>query len=247
MLKLQVEANAESLVHPMQIIDYKAFEEKFGKTGETELQTFEKFYAVRHLLEQGCFRIFVDASLITSEGDVNKQIILPADACGKKNNEVIVAFCETELPTKTLIKKLKILAIAENTRAVVLFPFTIDATELIQPFSSLFKSRRFTLEQVSWLNDESEEDFKNALDLVMVLGNRTRVKMLLPLLSEPRRKSHFRMHVNPKLVYENISMLVSHNLVEELVENEYDLTPIGKQVMGEYLAFLHKVKKILET
>ena len=246
-MKLQVETKSNSLVQPKQTIDYKAFEDKFRKSKETELQTFEKFYAVRHLLEQGCSRIFVDVSLITSVGNGDKQILLSADVCGENDGEILVAFCETMRPTKRLIEKLETLAAAENARAVVLYPFTIDTTNLIQRFPSLFETGKFTLEQVSWLNDESEDVFKNALDLVTLLGNRTRVRMLLPLLSEPRRKSHFRMHVNPKLVYENISMLMSHRLVEELVENEYDLTPIGKQVMGEYLAFLHKVKKILET
>lgn len=246
-MRLQIEAKAKSTVHPKQTIDYRAFEEKFGRNQDNELQTFEKFYAVRRLIEQGYSKMFVNVSLTTPNSRKKGQTSLSADVYGESDNYVTVVFCETLPPTKEVVEKLRTLATVENVKALILYPSTIDATGLAQLFPEQFKSRRFTVEQVSWLNDESEDVFENALDLVTLLGNRTRVRMLLPLLKESRRKSQFRMRVNPKLVYENISTLMSHRLVEELTENEYNLTPIGRQIMGEYLAFLHKVQNILEN
>jgi len=245
-MTLQIEAKARNMVHPKQTIDYRAFEEKFRRDQDNELQTFEKFYAVRNLIEQGYSKMFVNVSLTVPDRGKKRQTILSADVCGESDDYVTVVFCETLPPTKELIEKLRAITTAENVKALIVYPFTIDATTLAQLFPEQFRSGQFIVEQVSWLNDEPEDIFENALDLVTLLGNRTRVRMLLPLLRESRRKSQFRMHVNPKLVYENISMLMSHRLVEEFTENEYNLTPIGRQIMGEYLAFLHTVQKILE-
>jgi hypothetical protein len=227
-------------------VDYHAFEEKFGNNQGSELQTFEKFYAVRYLIEQGCSRLFVNTSLIEPNKKGDRQPVLSVDVCGECNDDIVVVFCETSQPTDELFEKLNKVVAVENVRTVMLYPFKVDAVALTRFFSEQFDSGQFTIEAVHWLDDDSEDVFETALDLVTLLGNRTRMSMLLPLLKEPRKKSHFRLSVNPKLVYENISMLMSHRLVEEFNENEYDLTPIGRQVMGEYLAFLHKVKKILE-
>ena len=243
---IQIEATPGNIVHPKQAIDYNAFKEKFKKKGESELLTFEKFYAVRQLIEQGCSRMFVDADIITTDIEGNKQII-SSDVCGERDDRIEAVFCETTQPTNKLHEKLELASSSKKVKIHLLYPFNVDAASLIQLFPKNFESGQFAIEQISWLNDELEGALEDTLELVTLLGNRTRVRMLLPLLKEPRKKSHFRMRVNPKLVYENISRLISHKLVTEFTEDEYELTPIGRQIMGEYLAFLQKIKKILET
>ena len=70
--------------------------------------------------------------------------------------------------------------------------------------------------------------------------------MLLPLLQETKRKGEYRARINPKLVYANIANLIEHNLLHELTRNEYTLTPIGKQILGEYLAFIQRIKRTIK-
>lgn len=243
---MEIEVTPRNIVHPKQVIDYNAFKEKFRKKGESELRTFEKFFAVRQLIEQGCSKMFVDPTLVTTDVYGNKQVIL-SDVCGECDDRIEAIFCETEQPTKKLLEKLELASSLKNLNVHLLYPFNMDAASLIQLFPKNFESGQFSIEQISWLSDELDGVIEDALELVTLLGNRTRVRMLLPLLEEPRKKSHFRKRVNPKLVYENISTLMSHKLVAEFTEDEYELTPIGRQIMGEYLAFLQKIKKILET
>jgi hypothetical protein len=70
--------------------------------------------------------------------------------------------------------------------------------------------------------------------------------MLLPLLEAPQGKKNFREGINPKLIYENVPLLRAHKLIDELSDDLYDLTPIGKTILGEYLAFVEKVRDLLE-
>jgi predicted transcriptional regulator len=79
-----------------------------------------------------------------------------------------------------------------------------------------------------------------------VLTNETRVKMLLPLLEQPQGKRHFREDINPKLIYENVPLLQTHKLIDELSDDLYGLTTMGKMILGEYLAFVEKVRHLLE-
>lgn len=85
------------------------------------------------------------------------------------------------------------------------------------------------------------------MELMEVLTNKTRVKMLLPLLEQPQGKRHFREDINPKLIYENVPLLRTHKLINELSDDLYDLTPMGKNILCEYLAFVEKVRHLLEV
>ena len=91
-----------------------------------------------------------------------------------------------------------------------------------------------------------EDTFQEAMEYINLLCNETRVRMLLPLLKETRRKGEYRARINPKLVYENIANLIEHNLLDEFSRNEYTLTPVGKQILGEYLAFIQRVKRTIK-
>jgi predicted transcriptional regulator len=79
-----------------------------------------------------------------------------------------------------------------------------------------------------------------------LLGNETRVRMLVPLLERPHGKRHYRAEINPKLVYENVTSLLTHRLIDELDDDTYGLTTIGKQIFCEYMAFVERVRRVLE-
>ncbi|MDQ1279283.1 MAG: hypothetical protein QG670_543 [Thermoproteota archaeon] len=237
-------ATPKNVVQPKQVLDYKAFKERFIKDSDSELSTIERFYAVRSLIEQDCPRILVNAKLTVSTK--TKKKIITTDVCGEFDNHIVVAFCETSQPTRELHEKLKLIDSMENVATLLFYPLTVDTHILMQWFSEDFDSGKIAIEEVPWLSDEFGI-FEEALELITLIGNRTRVKMLLPLLRESRKKSQFRIHVNPKLVYENISTLMEHRLVDEPEKDEYALTPIGRQILCEYLAFIQKVKKTLET
>ena len=70
--------------------------------------------------------------------------------------------------------------------------------------------------------------------------------MLLPLLERPQGKKQYRQEINPKLIYENVPLLRTHKLIAELADDLYDLTPMGKTILCEYLAFVEKVSGLLE-
>ena len=241
----EIKVDPKNIVYPKHAIDYKAFKEKFRKDEENELCSLEKFYATRKLIEQGYSRIFVNAKIILPTTNEDEKIIL-TDVCGELDGHITIAFCESTQLTKELYNKLKVVGSIENISVILLHTFKEDLNTLIQWFSEYFQSGKFSYERVPWLSDELEEVFDDALNLITLLGNRTRVKMLLPLLKKSRRKRHFRMRINPKLVYANISTLMIHGIVDEYTKNEYALTPIGRQILCEYLAFIQKVKKTLE-
>jgi len=73
------------------------------------------------------------------------------------------------------------------------------------------------------------------------------MQILLPLLIGPTKKSHYRVKINPKLVHENLPILISRRLVREMEENTYALTHIGDRVLAEYLKFLQEIKKALDS
>ena len=244
-MPLQILSTPRNIVHPKQAIDYEAFKERFVKDGDSELSTIERFYAVRSLIEQDCPRIFVNASITVSTIKGNEETIA-TDICGEFDDHIVVAFCETGQPTRELHEKLKLVDTMDNVAVLLFYPFTVDTHMLMQWFSEDFDSGKMAVEEIPWLCGELEDVFKEALEIITLIGNRTRVKMLLPLLRESKKKSHFRTRVNPKLVYENISTLMEHRLVDESAKDEYALTPIGRQILCEYLAFIQKVKKTLE-
>ena len=105
---------------------------------------------------------------------------------------------------------------------------------------------KVSIEQVPWLDTDLETAFQEAMEFIGLLCNETRVKMLLPLLKQTRKKKDYRVRINPKLVYENIANLMEHNFLHELSSNEYALSPIGKQILGEYLTFIQRIKYALK-
>lgn len=241
--QLQLKTKATNEVQFRHILDYRLFKEELSERGESELLFLEKFYAARLLIERGCNKIYVNATLAT-QSPTEERNVVKVDVCGIHDDGVTLTFCETTQPTIDLCNKLSRLATRNDVQILLLYPFTIDASAILD-YLSPETADRCSIEQVPWLDDNLESAFQEAMDVINLLCNETRVKMLLPLLKQTKRKREYRIRINPKLVYENIANLMEHNVLRELSSNEYTLTPIGKQILGEYLTFMQRIKKTL--
>jgi hypothetical protein len=241
-LRLQTSGNNE--VQFRHAVNYRRFKTQFGKNDEAELRTLEKYYAARLLIEKGCNRIYVNAVLMVRFPERTARE-LQIDVCGIRDERFVLVFCESARPTGDLYRRLEALASITNVEIVLLYPFTVNSGTILDPLSPQYLDK-VSIEQVPWMDDDLEDAFQEAMKYVNLLCNETRVRMLLPLLKETRRKGEYRTRINPKLVYENLANLIDHNLLDEFSRNEYTLTPIGKQILGEYLAFIQRVKRTIK-
>jgi hypothetical protein len=225
-------------------VNYTAFREDFRtQEDESELHLLEKFHAARVLSQNGDVDTFVEPVLYDSEKHSHR---LTSDLVGVEGSTLTAVFCETKQPSESLLKDLGVVDEAENSKAVVVYPSKANSNQISSYFPEAVDSGKFVIEHLNWRDRGLERAFREALELMDVLCNETRVKMLLPLLEHPQGKKNFREGINPKLIYENVPLLRAHKLIDELSDDLYDLTPIGKTILGEYLAFVEKVRDLLE-
>lgn len=228
----------------MHVVNYTAFREDFRTDeDESELHLLEKFHAARVLSRSGDVDTFVGPILYDPEKHSHR---FTADLAGVEGGTVTAVFCETRAPDEALLKDLGVIDEAENSKAVVVYPSKVNSTPIDSRFPDAVDSGKFVIEHLNWRDRGLERAFREALELMDLLCNETRVKMLLPLLEAPQGKKNFREGINPKLIYENVPLLRAHKLIDELSDDLYDLTPIGKTILGEYLAFVEKVRDLLE-
>jgi len=228
----------------MHVVNYTAFREDFRTDeDESELHLLEKFHAARVLSRSGDVDTFVGPILYDPEKHSHR---FTADLAGVEGGTVTAVFCETRAPDEALLKDLGVIDEAENSKAVVVYPSRVNSNPIDPKFPDAVDSGKFVIEHLNWRDRGLERAFREALELMDVLCNETRVKMLLPLLEAPQGKKNFREGINPKLIYENVPLLRAHKLIDELSDDLYDLTPIGKTILGEYLAFVEKVRDLLE-
>jgi hypothetical protein len=231
-------------VLPMHVLDYEAFREEFRtEPGETELHVLEKFHAARSLSKSADVDAYVDAVLYDPERHSRR---LTADLVGVREKGLTAVFCETQPPDEALIRDLEVVDESENSKALVVYPFKVNSDSIDSKFHSAVNTGKLVIEHLNWRDKGLERAFREVLDLMDVLTNETRVKMLLPLLEQPQGKKHFREEINPKLIYENVPLLRTHKLIDELSDDLYDLTPMGKKILCEYLSFVEKVRHLLE-
>jgi len=228
----------------MHVVNYTAFREDFRTDDdESELHLLEKFHAARVLSRSGDVDTFIGPILYDPEKHSHR---FTADLAGVEGGTVTAVFCETRAPDEALLKDLGVIDEAENSKAVVVYPSRVNSNPIDSKFPDAVDSGKFVIEHLNWRDRGLERAFREALELMDVLCNETRVKMLLPLLEAPQGKKNFREGINPKLIYENVPLLRAHKLINELSDDLYDLTPIGKTILGEYLAFVEKVRDLLE-
>jgi hypothetical protein len=243
-MRLEIQPSSRKRrVLPMHVVNYTAFRDDFRTAdNESELHLLEKFHAARVLSQDGDVDTFVDPILYDPEKHSHR---VTADLAGIEDGNLTAVFCETEPPGESLIKNLELLDEAENSKAVVVYPFKVDSGKIDAKFRESVSNGKFLVEHLNWSDRSLERAFREALELMDLLCNETRVKMLLPLLERPQGKRHFREGINPKLIYENVPLLRTHKLIDELSDDLYDLTPIGKTILCEYLAFVEKVRRLL--
>jgi hypothetical protein len=227
----------------MHVVNYTAFRDDFRtREDETELHLLEKFQAVRFLSRDGDVDTFIDPVIYDPEKHSSR---VTADLASVDEGSLTAVFCETQPPEESLLKDLEFIDEAENSKAVVIYPFKVDSGEIDARFRDAVSKGKFMIEHLNWSDRSLERAFREALELMDLLCNETRVKMLLPLLEHPQGKKHFREEINPKLIYENVPLLRTHKLINELSDDLYDLTPIGKTILCEYLSFVEKVRHLL--
>jgi hypothetical protein len=228
----------------MHVVNYTAFREDFHTDeDESELHLLEKFHAARDLSRRGDVETFVDPVLLDAERHGQK---ITTDLACVEGGILTAVFCETKPPDESLLKELEVVDGAENSKTVVVYPFKVNSEQIDARFPHAVESGRLVIEHLNWRDKGLEKAFRQALELMDLLCNETRVKMLLPLLERPQGKKNFREEINPKLIYENVPLLRTHKLISELSDDLYDLTPMGKTILGEYLAFVEKVRDLLE-
>ena len=245
-MRLEIQpASRKRRVLPMHVVNYTAFRVDFKtKNEESELHLLEKFHAARVLSRGGDVDTYVEPILYDPEEHSRR--LLTADLVGIQEDNLTAVFCETSPPDEALMKDLEVVDGAENSKAVVVYPFRVDAEPIDSKFPGAIESGKVVIEHLNWRDRGLEKAFRQALELMDLLCNETRVKMLLSLLEHPQGKKHFREDINPKLIYENVPLLRTHNMIDELSDDLYGLTPIGKTILGEYLAFVEKVRDLLE-
>jgi len=231
-------------VSPVHMLDYMAFRETFGlETDESELHMLEKFHAARSMIQRGLQETFVSPTLRTIP---RTERVLNVDVCGIDRGNLNLVFCETGPVKESLLRSLELVEGAENANATLLFPSRIDTSGIAERFPEAIQSGKFEVERLPWRERAIDRTFREALEIIGLLGNETRVRMLVPLLESPHGKRYYRAEINPKLVYENVASLLTHRLIDELDDDTYGLTMAGRQIFCEYMAFLERVRRVLE-
>lgn len=237
-----MESVSGTMVHGNDAVNYSVFKSRFWQEGEDEQCLLGKYYIVRKLLSMGCTTPFLDA--IYRFGRPERKV--KVDVYGRCSHEALIGLCQSGATRGQLYRKLAYISSAP-ARVIVMLPFTEPVRRLKERFPLEFSTGKFTVSFIPDANEDLTGFFKDALEITSILANRTRMQILLPLLLEPTKKSLYRGKINPKLVYENLPILISRGLVRETGKNTYTLTRIGDRVLAEYLRFLEEVRKTLES
>ena len=241
MLKL-FESEKTRRVWPKEVQDYQTFGEHHHEpTTFQELQTFEKFYAARSLLEQG-LEVFMDAEIGREDG--TEKILV--DACGTDNRFLTIYLCETTSSEPSITNILRLVSEAENARVVILASASFDTSMMESVLSKAFDNGTVSFEHLGWFDQRFDQTLQETLRLVDLLGNETRMRMLTPLFRRTSDKRDYRATINPKLVYKNLEVLLQARLLDEN-ESGYELSELGKTVLAEFITFLEKTRKTLNT
>lgn len=238
-------SSARRRVTPSAASDYNMFRSRFGpETPAGELLVLERFHGVQLAMNRGYGELYVDGELrgIDQAGTLHR---VRLDVIGRGAPRHLAVLCEAGADLRTLGDKVELLAGAENVDAVLLFASGLAARSFLEEMPQLDEGRRLTIEQLPCVDGEPRETIGDLLQLVDILANETRMRMLIPLLGGPCGKRVYRRDINPKLVYANITRLLEEGLVCE-ADAGYTLTSLGSRVMGEYLVFLAKMRRLLE-
>jgi len=231
-------------IKPRDIIDYGAFRRRFRKDEtESELHLAERFHAAKILFERGNEHVYAEVPLRTEGTLPGSPARITADLCGVSRGELTLAFCERWPPTEELLEKLSVVEKAANARAVILYPSSASLPRFLRTRS---EHKKLDFARFPWLDEPIGDAFREVMEMVELLANQTRVRMLTPLLERGFRKRDYRRVINPKLLYENLANLLESGIIDEAEDESYRLTGLGLDLLGEYLAFLERVRRVIE-
>jgi len=239
-MRLAFDTPSPSEIRPGDIMDYGVFRRKFrNNENESELQLAQRFHAARILFERGNDHVYIEVPLRTEEKPPRPSTKITADVCGVTSDDLTVVFCETSPPNDELLEKLRLVEEASNARALIMYPFSAGLR---------FKAehKKLDVARVPWLDEEMGNAFREVIEMVELFANQTRVRMLTPLLEKGFKKRDYRRVINPKLLYENLASLLESGIINESDDESYRLTQFGSDLFGEYLAFLERVRRVIE-
>ncbi len=239
-----IDSISGSRVTEADVAGYDSFKRHYGAKCKNTRCLAGKYHLIHLLFGQGYDPIYLDA--VYRFGRPRKTVVV--DVLAQGNGEVLLGLCQDKTVGKgQLYQKLALLS-STPARIMLALPFAEPLEDLKRRFHRQFFTGKFAVSPIPEVDSDGVgEYFREALDMASLLANRTRIQMLLPLLIEPASKSHYRVRINPKLVYENLSILTARGLVKEITEKRYGLTRIGNRVLTEYLVFLQKMRETLES
>jgi len=240
MLKLFKSERTRS-VSAEEVRNYRTFSKHDQENSHSkELQVFERFYAVRSLLEQG-MKTFLDPAI----GEADAASGTRVDAAGTLGESMTIVLCEPSTTDPFLLRTLELVADSTNARAIILAPTSLDTGAIEEAIPDAFTSGKISLEHLGWFDDHFDIPLQETLKLIDLLGNETRMRMLTPLFRRTSDKREYRTTINPKLVYKNLEVLSKARLVDE-GEAGYELSGLGKTILAEFITFLEKTRKALD-
>ena len=148
-MNLEVHPSAKKRrVLSLHVLDYGAFREDFrSQDDESELHLLEKFHAARNLSRSGDVDTFVDAVLYDTERHTRR---FTADLVGVREDGLTAVFCETKPADEALMKDLQVVDESENSKAVVVYPFKVNADPIDSKFHSAVNTGKFVIEHLNW-------------------------------------------------------------------------------------------------
>jgi len=243
-MRLMLEPSSKrGRVTPYVASSYAMFSDQFRTaTAERELLLVERFYGVQLAIDRGYSEIYVEGVMrgVNGTGPARR---VRVDIVGEREDRYLAVLCETGALTRALQDKIELLSEAENVETTLILPSTVSLGGLQEAFRERW--RRLAVERLWWPVSEPEGTFDDLMDLMDLLANETRMRMLAALLSGPCGKRVYRREINPKLVYANLSRFLEQGLVHE-ADLGFSLTPLGGRIMGEYILFLERMRKLLE-
>jgi DNA-binding transcriptional ArsR family regulator len=229
-------------VSPQDILDYRTFVHRHqNPINKNELKQLERFHAARHLISLD-MDTYLDARL-TPENSSKEMTV---DVCGTKDGTLTAVFCQGGEPDQPLAEHIDTINKSQNATALILLPKEADEGRLDESIQAALERGKATVEVLGWFGDTFERTFRDTLDLIELLGNETRMRMLAPLLEKSGAKKDYRTEINPKLVYHNISALSDAGLLDENNEGSYNMSQFGKTILAEFITFLEKTRKVLD-
>ncbi len=241
MLKL-FESQQTRRVSPVDVRDYQTFSNRYcTDNGANELQIFERFYAARSLLERG-LETYMDPIVGAAEETSGVRV----DTCGVREGSLTLILCESGRLDPYFHRTLQMVYTSQNARALILAPVALNTQVIEELLPGAFQSGKIAVEPLGWFDDHLDKTLQETLRLIDLLGNETRMRMLTPLFRKTSGKREYRAMINPKLVYKNLSVLLKAGLVDEH-EGSYELSGLGKAILAEFITFLEKTRKALDS